>query len=70
MVDLTDSDNNEYSLHDDEYLCATELPDGFIQPPTGQGAQMVGLMGRMLNVRLYLVASESLLTPRPSSSAR
>lgn len=43
------SDNNEFFLHDDAYLCKNEMPVDMASP--AEGSATVGLMGRMLNVR-------------------
>lgn len=46
------SDNNEYFLHDDEFLCKNQMPMEMASP--AEGPTTVGLMGRMLNVRLLI----------------
>ncbi len=47
---LTDSDNDEYYLHDDEFMCQNDLPVDAASAISGP--QTVGLMGRMINVSL------------------
>ena len=51
------SDNNEYFLHDDEFLCKNQMPMEMASP--AEGPTTVGLMGRMLNVRLSICRRKS-----------
>ena len=45
---LTCSDNNEFYLHDDEFLCRNQMPVEMASP--ADGPTTIGLMGRMMNV--------------------
>jgi len=42
------SDNNEFFLHDDEFLCKNQMPVDMASP--ADGPTTIGLMGRMINV--------------------
>ena len=48
LATLTRSDNNEFFLHDDEFLCRNQMPVEMASP--ADGPTTIGLMGRMMNV--------------------
>lgn len=53
------SDNNEYYLHDDSFVCATSLPHEFTSSPSGPVT--IGEIGRMINTELVNYVSHTTL---------
>ncbi|KAK8861546.1 hypothetical protein IAR55_002368 [Kwoniella newhampshirensis] len=53
-------DNNEYYLHDDQFLCKSDMPLSFASPSTGPAT--VGLLGRMINTELMNYVSHTTLS--------
>ncbi|OCF57943.1 glicosidase [Kwoniella mangroviensis CBS 10435] len=50
-------DNNEYYLHDDDFLSSTQFPHEIASPIQGKGS--VGLLGRMINTELMNYVSHT-----------
>lgn len=61
-----DSDNNEYYLHDDEFLAANDFPHA-ITSPAEPGKARLGLLGRMVNTEMVAKTShDTLLKHHPT----
>jgi alpha-glucosidase (family GH31 glycosyl hydrolase) len=59
------SDNNEYYLHDDEFLARNEF-SAARTAPTGVGRATVGLLGRMVNTEMMAkVSHDALISLHP-----
>ncbi|WOO85226.1 Alpha-glucosidase 2 [Vanrija pseudolonga] len=59
------NDNNEYSLHDDEFLAHNDFPHQFASP-AAPGNAKVGLLGRMINTEMVAKTShDTLLAANP-----
>ncbi|WVF67168.1 hypothetical protein IAT40_001914 [Kwoniella sp. CBS 6097] len=53
-------DNNEYYLHDDDFICKTDMPHEFFSPAESKSS--IGLLGRMINTELMNYVSHTELT--------
>ncbi|WWC87844.1 uncharacterized protein L201_002741 [Kwoniella dendrophila CBS 6074] len=53
-------DNNEYYLHDDEFICRTSFPHEISSPVSSKDSKAsIGLLGRMINTELMNYVSDS-----------
>ncbi|WVQ79018.1 hypothetical protein IAT38_001110 [Cryptococcus sp. DSM 104549] len=58
-VDGMWDDNNEYYLHDDDFIAKSSMPHTFTSPPSGPTS--IGHLGRMLNTELVNYVSHTTL---------